>query len=231
MSVESIFKPTGLIELIGQNGNALCFKKDEFIYHSGDETKYIYVVLSGEVFISRMQEEGTELATNMLKKDGIFGSVTLFCGPKTHTTYAKAKTDLKIHRLPRKEFEENVLDRDDLKLEWMRWLEIERMRYVTKMRDTVMYGKLGALCSNLIRLSNSFGETVPDGIRITTKITNQELGLICGTSREVVNRLLSELKSQGIISVDKKIITIHNIDKLRHMINCDNCHIDICQVF
>lgn len=231
MSVDSIFNPNVLIALIGQNDNELSFKKGEFIYHSGDETKYIYVVISGEVFISRMQEEGTELATNMLKKDGIFGSVTLFCGPKTHTTYAKAKTDLKIHRLPRKEFEENVLENDDLKLEWMRWLEVERMRYVTKMRDTVMYGKIGALCSNLIRLSNSFGEIVPNGIRITTKLTNQELGLICGTSREVINRLLNDLKSQGIISVNQKIITILNIDKLRHVINCENCHIDICQTF
>ena len=42
-------------------------------------------------------------------------------------------------------------------------MEIDRQRAMTKMRDSVMYGKLGAVCSNLIRMSNSFGETVPEG--------------------------------------------------------------------
>ena len=134
-------------------------------------------------------------------------------------------------RLPQESFESMILEDELIKNEWMQWMEIDRQRAMTKMRDSVMYGKLGAVCSNLIRMSNSFGETVPEGVRISIKITNQELGLMCGTSREVVSRLLGELKKEGIISVQQKIITIHSIEKLRHLINCENCHIDICQVF
>lgn len=231
MTNKTIFYPEQLISLIEQNGNSISFKKGEFIYHPGDPTAYIYTVQKGQVFISRMQEEGSELATNFLKEKGIFGAVTLFCGPKAHTASAKAKTDVTVCRLPQKEFEGLVLDNESVKTEWMHWVEIDRQRAISKIRDNVMYGKLGALCSNLIRLSNSFGEKVPEGIRITTKITNQELGLISGTSREVVNRLLGDLKREGVISVEQKIITIHDMDKLRHLINCENCHIDVCQVF
>ena len=228
---QSIFYPEHLISLIEESGSSVNFRKGEFIYHPGDLTAYIYTVRKGQVFISRMQEEGAELATNLLSEKGIFGAVTLFCGPKTHNASARAKTDVTVCRLSQKEFEKVIMENEDVKTEWMRWMEIDRQRAVTKIRDNVMYGKLGALCSNLIRMSNSFGETVPDGIRITTKITNQELGLVSGTSREVINRLLGDLKKQGIISVENKIITIHNIDKLRHMINCENCHIDVCQIF
>lgn len=231
MTNKTIFYPDQLISQIEKNGNRIMFKKGEFIYHPGDPTAYIYIVQKGQVFISRMQAEGAELATNLLKEKGIFGAVTLFCGPKSHTASAKAKTDVTVYRLPQKEFEVLVLNNEELKTEWMRWMEIDRQRAITKIRDSVMYGKLGALCSNLIRLSNSFGETVPEGTRITTKITNQELGLICGTSREVINRLLGDLKRQEIISVEQKIITIHDMDKLRHLINCENCHIDVCQIF
>lgn len=231
MTNKTMFYPDQLISQIEKKGNSVTFKKGEFIYHPGDPTAYIYIVQKGLVFISRMQAEGAELATNLLKEKGIFGAVTLFCGPKAHTASAKAKTDVTVYRLPQKEFEVLILSNEDLKTEWMRWMEIDRQRAMTKIRDSVMYGKLGALCSNLIRLSNSFGETVPEGTRITTKITNQELGLICGTSREVINRLLGDLKRQGIISVEQKIITIHDMDKLRHLINCENCHIDVCQIF
>lgn len=231
MTNKTIFYPDELISQIEENGNRITFKKGEFIYHPGDPTAYIYSVQKGQVFISRMQAEGAELATNLLTEKGIFGAVTLFCGPKVHSTSAKAKTDITVYRLLQKEFEALVLKNEDIKTEWMHWMEIDRQRALTKMRDSVMYGKLGALCSNLIRLSNSFGETVPDGTRITAKITNQELGLMCGTSREVINRLLGDLKRQGIISVEQKIITIYDMDKLRHLINCENCHIDVCQVF
>ncbi|MGO1922399.1 MAG: Crp/Fnr family transcriptional regulator [Jeotgalicoccus sp.] len=231
MTNQTIFYPEQLIGLIEKSGNSISFKKGEFIYHSGDPTAYIYTIQTGQVFISRIQAEGAELATNLLSEKGIFGAVTLFCGPKAHTDSAKAMNDVTVYRLPKKEFEELVLNNEDVKTEWMRWMEIDRQRAITKIRDSVMYGKLGALCSNLIRLSNSFGETEPEGIRITTKITNQELGLICGTSREVINRLLGNLQRQGAVSVDKKIITIHDMDKLRHLINCENCHIDVCQIF
>ncbi|HJG32589.1 MAG TPA: Crp/Fnr family transcriptional regulator [Jeotgalicoccus aerolatus] len=231
MTENTIFYPERLIGLIKEKGNIISMKKGEYIYHPGDPTDYIYTVKSGQVFISRMQSEGIELATNLLDENGIFGAVTLFCGPKTHAASAKAKTDAVVVRLPQKSFESMILEDELIKNEWMQWMEIDRQRAMTKMRDSVMYGKLGAVCSNLIRMSNSFGETVPEGVRISVKITNQELGLMCGTSREVVSRLLGELKKERIISVQQKIITIHNIEKLRHLINCENCHIDICQVF
>lgn len=231
MTQPTIFYPDQLISLIETYGSRMTYKKGEFIYHPGDETAYIYTVKKGQVFISRMQAEGAELATNLLSEKGIFGAVTLFCGPKVHATYAKAKEDTILYKVSKQTFESLILENEEIKTEWMHWVEIDRQRSITKMRDNVMYGKLGALCSTLIRLSNSFGEETGRGIKITTKITNQEMGQMCGTSREVINRLLKELTNQKLISVESKIITIHDIDKLRHMINCEACHIDVCQVF
>ena len=231
MSTELIFNPDQLINLIEKNGHKLDFKKGDYIYHPGDKTEFIYTIKSGEVLISRTQIEGTELVTNFLKEKGIFGAVMLFCGPKTHATYAKAKLDTTVYKIRRQEFEALVLSDEEIKTEWMHWIEIDRQRSITKMRDNMMFGKLGALCSVLIRLSNSFGENVDDGIRINTKITNHEMGQMCGTSREVVNRLLKDLSDQRIITVKNKVITIHNLNHLRHIISCEDCHIDICQVF
>lgn len=231
MMNNTIFYPDQLISLIETHGSKMSFHKGVYIYHPGDETTYIYTIKKGQVFISRMQPEGVELATNLISEKGIFGAVTLFCGPKVHATYAKAKVNTEIYKISRKRFETLILENEDIKTEWMHWVEIDRQRSITKMRDNIMYGKIGALCSTLIRLSNSFGEETAKGIVIKTKITNQEMGQMCGTSREVVNRLLRELIQQELITIENKVITIHNIEKLRHMINCEDCHIDVCQVF
>ena len=69
-----------------------------------------------------------------------------------------------------------------------------------------------------------------DGIIINLPLTNQELANFCGTSREVVNRLLSDLRKNNAISVDKGIITIHDLNYLKTEIDCENCSIDICNI-
>ncbi|GAB6992705.1 cAMP-activated global transcriptional regulator CRP [Salinicoccus sesuvii] len=189
------------------------------------------MVIEGEVFISRMHEEGKELVTSLLVQDGIFGATSLFCGIKEHTTYARAKTDCVIQSFERESFEMKILSDQALMAEWMQWLDIDGSRQATKLRDLSMYGKSGALASILIRLCNSFGTKTGQGITITTQLTNQNLAAMCGTSREGINRMMTELKQEGILSIDRKQITVHDIIALKKQVNCENCSLDICQIF
>ncbi|WP_245243500.1 helix-turn-helix domain-containing protein, partial [Mesobacillus selenatarsenatis] len=59
---------------------------------------------------------------------------------------------------------------------------------------------------------------------------NQELANFCGTSREVVNRLLSELRKSNIISIDKGFITVHALNVLKREIDCENCPVEVCNI-
>src|SRR5699024_2005012 len=93
MTENTIFYPERLIGLIKEKGNIISMKKGEYIYHPGDPTDYIYTVKSGQVFISRMQSEGIELATNLLDKNGMFGAMIFLCRPKTNVSTANTKTD------------------------------------------------------------------------------------------------------------------------------------------
>ena len=228
---ENVYKPSSILEYIAATGEKIAFKKGEFIYHPGDQASHVFLLEEGQVFVSRMQEDGKELVTNFIDKDGIFGAVTLFCGAKEYNTYAKAKTNVVVKKIERTIFEKEVLDNQIFTTEWMRWLDIDRNRYSSKMRDLMMYGKGGALDSILIRLSNSFGREVESGILIDTPLTNQDLAQLCGTSREAVNRMLAVMRETGIVSVDRKYITIHNLPALKESINCDNCTVDVCQIF
>jgi len=61
-------------------------------------------------------------------------------------------------------------------------------------------------------------------------MTNNELATFGGTTREGVNRIISELKSKNIITTQGKRITIKHIDYLKDQINCENCPINICKI-
>lgn len=228
---KSVFKPVSIVRLIKEKGKRFTFNKGEYIFHPGDAAEYVYCVDEGEIFISRMQEDGKEMITNHLAGEAIFGALGIFSPAREHATYAKVKCASVIYKYDKKQFDQFIMANDDMKMEWMHWLDIERDRNASKMRDLFLYGKRGAMDSILIRLCNSFGVPVKDGILIDTQLTNQELAGLCGTSREVVNRMLAELKNEGIVKVERKYITVLDIQALRRNIHCERCTLDVCQVF
>lgn len=231
MKTELTFKPESVVRLLKEKGKRMTLEKGEYVFHPGDPARYVYCLEEGEVFISRMQEDGREMVTNYLSDDAVFGALTLHSLNKEHTTYAKVKKDCILYKYEKRQFEQFIFTNENIKMEWLQWLDIDRDRNSSKMRDLLLYGKQGALQSVLIRLTNSFGVNVEDGILINTQLTNQELAGLCGTSREVVNRMLSDLKKQKVIKVERKFITVLDMDVLRSNINCDRCPIDICQIF
>jgi len=231
MVTKPTFRPEAIVSLLKEKGKKMTLEKGEYVFYPGDTARYVYCLEKGEVFISRMQEDGREMITNYLTDDAVFGALALHSVNKEHTTYAKVKKDCILYKYEKRQFEQFILTNEDIKMEWLQWLDIDRDRNSSKMRDLLLYGKQGALYSVLIRLTNSFGVKTGDGILINTQLTNHELAGLCGTSREVVNRMLSDLKKQKVIKVDKKYITVLDINALRRNINCDRCSIDVCQVF
>jgi CRP/FNR family transcriptional regulator len=112
----------------------------------------------------------------------------------------------------------------------MTWLSAQNRKNQAKFRDMLLHGKKGAFYSTLIRLSNSYGTEAEDGKIINLPFTNQELANFCGTSREVVNRMLAQLRKNNVISIKKGRITILDFDYLKQEIDCENCPIEICTI-
>ena len=116
-------------------------------------------------------------------------------------------------------------------MEYLKWLQIENMKHQSRLRDLVLNGKKGALFSTLIRLGNTYGEFRSDNeVLINFPLTNTEIANLCATSREMINRMLNDLKKHHIISFNKGYITIHNLQFLKDEIACENCPLNICRI-
>lgn len=205
-------------------------EKGTFLFQEGSKAKELFLILKGKVQVSKIIPDGKELTLRMCKEGDIIGETGLFCSNQGQMLNAKVVEDGEVAVIHHHDLE-NALSKDQtLALEYMKWMNREHRKGQTKLRDLVLLGKKGALYSTLIRLSNSYGVRTKNGIVINTPLTNQALANFCGTSREVVNRMLSELRKKGILSVEKGIITICDINYLRKEIDCENCPIDICTI-
>ncbi|RAK17017.1 CRP/FNR family transcriptional regulator [Anoxybacillus vitaminiphilus] len=205
-------------------------KKGTYLFHEGGAADEIYYIQSGKIQISKTAADGQELTLRICSEGELIGELTLFCAPAKYMLSAKVVEDGVVSAIKKDVLEKSLLKNGKLALQFMKWMSDHFRKTQTKFRDLILHGKKGALYSTLIRMCNSYGIMKEDGILINLQLTNQDLANFCGTSREVVNRMLSELRKKGIISMRKGKIKIHNLKYLREEINCEDCPPEICRI-
>ncbi len=204
--------------------------RDTFLYQEGLPATEVFIIQSGKIQISKITPDGRELALRLCSTGELIGELSLFCSSSKYLLSAKVIESGEVAVIYKDELERKLEVDSHLAFEYMKWGSNQNRKMQTKFRDLILHGKKGAVYSTLIRLTNSYGKKTPTGIQIDLPLTNQELANFCGTSREAVNRMLSELRKNHVLSVDKGIITIHDLSYLKMEINCENCPIEICNI-
>ncbi|MEI4769663.1 Crp/Fnr family transcriptional regulator [Psychrobacillus sp. FJAT-51614] len=221
----------GIHSLFDQFGSIIKIEKDRPIFNEGERSDEVFYIVSGYVRISKDSESGRIFTLKIVGPESIIGETSVFCETIYHSVSAHAIEPTQIYALPRTKLEKFLTSSSSLMMEWMKIVQTNNFKNETRFKDLLLHGKKGALFSTLIRLSNTYGIQQEDGsILIDHHLTNQELANFCATSREVVNRMLSDLKKSDIVTMNKGIITIHNLDYLRKEIECDNCPLHICRI-
>lgn len=218
-------------ELFIEHGSITRVERDYHIFQEGERAEEIFLIKSGNVHISQQTESGKELTIRICGQGVVIGENALFCNLTYHSTTAKATVLTELYSLPKSKIELLLTQHSSLFVEYMKWVQVENIKNQTRMRDLVLHGKKGALFSTLIRLVNTYGEKKEDGTYfINIALTNTEIANLCATSREMINRMLNDLKNHGIISFEKGYITVLNYAFLKREIECADCPISVCRI-
>ena len=228
MKNSSVF--TQLNELILENYPVKQIEKGRYLFQESTSANELFYIINGKVQVNKIVPDGRELTMRLCSHNEIVGESILFSNDAKHSTNAKMIESGEVVAINREDLEQQITKNNELAVELLTWLTTQHRKTQTILSDLVLNGKKGALFSTLIRLTNSYGVESENGIAITQSFTNQELANFCGTSREVVNRLLAELRKQEVISISKGFITIHDMHFLRNEIDCTYCSNDICNV-
>ncbi len=206
------------------------YSKDTMLYIDGDKAENLYFIRSGSVKISKTTLEGKELTLYICKPGEMIGELALFQSHITYTSTAEMLEAGIVGIISRMALEDLLTKNSRLAVEFMKWMGIAYRRNQSKFRDLMLLGKHGALYSTLVRMTNTYGLKVKDGILIDLTLTNKDLANFIGTTRESVNRMLNELRKNEVISIDNGLITVHNITFLKEFLECDGCPEDICRI-
>jgi CRP/FNR family transcriptional regulator len=216
-------------QLMLSKGTHITVQSGSVLFSEGDSPEYVYLILSGLVSLNKITADGKEFSVNLNQKDELVGESGLFNGLALSVTATVAE-DAQLVRYDRTIIERLFEENGEMAVAFMKWVSIHNQSTQSKFRDLILCGKKGGLYSTLIRFSNSYGQKRDDGILIDVTLTNHEIANYIGTTREGVNRMMSELKKDKIISYENNMIVIHNLTFLKDYLQCGDCPVEICTI-
>lgn len=216
-------------EILLQNGVETNVREGTTLFYEGDDAKSIYLIRSGKVRLSKMTIDHKKFYLHLKKEHDIVGEFSLFNDMSVSMT-AEVVGNSTLIKFNRDHLEALFLQHGEIAVSFIRLFARNTQSTQAKFSDLLLYGKVGALYSILIRFSNSYGIKNDKDILITVKLTNQDIANFIGTTRETANRMLQDLKRTKIIAFIDGNILIKDIDFLKNHLGCGKCPVEICTI-
>jgi CRP/FNR family transcriptional regulator len=94
----------------------------------------------------------------------------------------------------------------------------ERLRVAEEeIADLVFQDVRGRLASLLLRLAEAYGRKTGGMLRLTLRLTHQDIASMIGATRETVTSALSRFRDAGLIATDQRHIMIRDPEGLRQL--------------
>jgi len=180
------------------------FRKNTHIIVAGEESHAAYVLLEGTAYAFTDDDNGNEFIVGSFAPGECFGELGLLDG---HTRTANVITTSACQCLvvPRTEINYEIMKEPKVAQAIIHLL-VDRIRTMT---EDVSCLALMDVYGRLVRALNGASVMQEDGSRVTGHITHQELASRVGSSREMISKILKELRVGGYISVKNHCVHLH----------------------
>lgn len=202
------------LRLIGASLGTRAFARGETIFHQGSDGDVLYLIVRGQVRIYTVSQLGQELSVKIFRDGDFFGELALLDGqPRSASAEAmRATTTLTLHRYA---FREAVRTMPDIAVLVLEELSARLRRTNTYIEHLASHSAPQRVVRTLLDLADQHGVDEQDGAtRIDLHLTQDDLASLAGTSRETVNRVLSGLRDQGLIQIERARVSVLNLPQL-----------------
>ena len=190
------------------------FDKGHAIFYADDQGTSFYVIARGAFKIVVLADDGREHILGVLKARDFFGEMSLLDGQSRSAT-AMALEATQVLSIAREDFLAVLRRNPDISLKILVTI-CRRLRHADRRVESLAFlSAPGRVARVLLELGKEHGEETPKGLALHHKMTRQELANIAGTSRETLTRVLMEFQDDGLITLGKNMLVLHDEKKLQ----------------
>lgn len=192
--------PQHLLEQLLAAGDSRRYAVGEILFHQGDASDALYVLLSGRLRVYSGNANGREVVYNVLEPGDTLGELLLDGGTRSASVQAVTESEC---LLIRGDTLRTLIRRYPELAERLMLRLIARLRHATRTIHSLALEGVFERVTALLEESAD-GETR----RVPAQLTQQEIANRIGATREMVNHVMQRLRREGYIQRDPQRRTV-----------------------
>lgn len=208
-SSRGIFCDVGQSDLIslGLNKVMNTYKKGQTLYFQGNPAFGLYCINSGKIKISKVANDGKETIIRIAGPGDVLGHQNIF-SQDNYTSTATVIEEAMVCFMDRNYMVKLIESQPSIAINIIKKLSNEVN--LTENQSAAMSHKnvRERLAELLLYLKETYGVQEDNRVRLNIKLTREEMASMIGTANETVIRFISELRDDGIVEQEGKIIFI-----------------------
>ncbi len=192
--------------LIAYGAKKQSYKKDTVIFDQGDQPRFYFELICGEVKICSLSEEGREFIQRIFSAGRCFGEAPLF-SEFGYPGSAIALKDVEVWQLPKAGFYQLINDYPKILFEITRQIA-NRLHYKAMMAQEISHE---APRHRIMRLLNYLKNDIykkTEKYTYQVELTRQQIADLTGLRVETAIRAIKKLEKEELIKIDRRKIRV-----------------------
>jgi len=183
----------------------------EIVFQEGDPADSFYVVLDGRLAMSVTSADGRELTASIIERDEVFGELALLSTEGHRQATVRALEPSEALLIYRRDFD-HLRQRHRAFSELLVDILTLRVRSMSVQLEEALYLPVQTrILRRLVELARSYGGGREPAV---IPLTQEDIAGLAGTARATVNRILRAERNRGTVSLEKRRITVLDLDSL-----------------
>ena len=192
-------------------------KNGESLFQQGQKVKSFYYVNSGIIKLSRISEDGAEKVIELIRPDQFFAEALVFLKSPHYPVMATAMKESELIAIDAKKYAEMLHQSVDACFNLLGSMSQRVHKLVSEIDSLTLHSSKSRLASYLLDClthspGSSFDLELPKGV-IASRLSMKP---------ETFSRALHNLDHSGIITVEKRQVTINDEHKLSEIAHHEN---------
>jgi CRP-like cAMP-binding protein len=206
--------PSEVLALLSSKARVRRFGPKETLCHEGMPGHTLFVILSGQVSVQRVNSQGDVVSIARRGPGEYFGELALLDGkPRSADVVTVEESELIM--VDHHEFIECMNESPEMARHILSVL-VARLREAIEKLDAAYSLDLTArVCGFLAGIAEQEQHPEQGVVHIGRHITQQEIADACGGTRESVNRVLAQLRETKLVQMDGRRILLLDVPRLR----------------
>lgn len=201
--------------MLSENVEVVHYEKNEIIHNDGDESHYMWMLLSGKVRIYKEGIGQRQQIIRLLKPHDIFGYRACIAH-EAYNSSASALEQCSVYRLDREHFNQLIQSNGALCYQVMLMMAKDLAFSEIQTVNLTQKHIRGRLAESLLLLLKNYGYE-EDGQTLAMLLPREDLANMSNMTTSNAIRTLSQFAQEGLIIIDGRHIRILDEKELEHI--------------